>query len=365
MEPDQPRPGKAPPIRVLLTTVIRFVPPQVRSGRLILVELGEEGRATLVAEAHLPETPYRHRDPNPRGGTRGVRACIRLPNGGFAVATYAEIHLLNSEFQINGKISHPMVAAIHDLAADYEGLWVTSTNADALLHLDWSGRITKSWRPMDDPFLQESLGLPEAPPWGAIADYRDYCNISKVPHDFTHLNALSFRNGASFISLGQVLVPKRPGGNSRLGVFRAEAWTPPRGEWSTSHVIVRHDPPIGTAGASPKILWDLSSGEAPNHNVEPIGCRIWFNDSNRGRVIGFDPDDRLVPVEIPVPGGFPRGMATLGQDALLVGAQTPMALHRIDLDKGCIGQTWLIDTQGLDESLTSIHLMDDAGNVCQ
>ena len=343
-------------MRVLLTTVMRFVPPEAKSGRLIFVELGEEGRSALLAEARLPETPYRNRDTNPRGGTRGVRACVRLLDGGIAAATYAEIHLLDAEFQSKGRISHPMVAAIHDLAADDEGLWVTSTNADAIVHLDWSGRITKYWRPMDDPFLQECLGLPDAPPWGAVDDYRDYCAIARIPHDLAHLNALKFRNGASFVSLGQVLVPRRPGGNISLGAFRASSWTPPEGEWSTSHVIVRHDPPIGMPGASPKILWDFSSGEAPNHTIELVGGRIWFNDSNRGRVIGFDPDGRLVPVEIAVPGGFPRGMATVGPDAVLVGTQAPLAVHRIDLIKGRVGQTWPIDAEGCDESLASIHV---------
>jgi hypothetical protein len=344
-------------VRVLVTTVIRFAPPEARSGRLLLMELGEDGRSALLADVHLPETPYRNRDPNPRGGTRGVRACVGLPDGGVAVATYAEIHLLNAEFQIVGRISHPMVAAIHDLAADQEGLWVTSTNADAIVRLDWSGSITTYWRPTDDPSLRECLGLPDAPPWGSVADYRDCLAIARIPYDLAHLNALKFWNGASFVSLGQVLVPRRPAANTRLGAFRADSWTPPGGEWSTSHIVVRHDPPIGMPGASPKILWDFSSGDAPNHNIELTGGRIWFNDSNRGRVIGFDADGRLVPVEIPIPGGFPRGMAAVGPDAVLVGTQAPLAVHRIDLAEGRLGQTWLIGTKARDESIASILVM--------
>lgn len=309
-------------MRVAATTVIRHVGTEESSGRLLILEV-QPDRVEVVAQARLPESPFRSRDRNPRGGTRGLRAVSAL-SGALVVADCSRIMTLDGNLAVVAEITHPLLGMVHAIAPDDAGVWAASTSADALVRLTWGGDLERVLRVTDLPGLATSLGLAHPDPLEA-GPFDDPARLVSRVHDVAHPNAMWFEDDRIIIALGQALC--RPDGHDSAPVRDREGnWTRPAGEWDTRHVIL--EVRESSAGPRATVLWDQPVAGVPNHDLLVRGDRFWFNDSGTREVVGVHRRDDVA--RVPVEGDFVRGLVSLDDQRVLVGTQSPLRVHVVD-----------------------------------
>ena len=333
-------------MRLAATTVVRNVPADVSSGRLIILEVSNE-RTRVVEEVRLSENPYRSRDLNPRGGTRGLRA-VAFCGDRIVVADATRVLSLDSSRAVTSELSHPWLGLIHAVLPDPDGVWVVSTSADAVVRLDWSGEVVGVVRPVDLADIVEALGLPSADPLSA-GRFDDPSALQGRPHGLTHLNCAILTSDAMIVGLGRALVRDRAG-QAALDAYRQGNWTAPPGSWRARHAIVRV-PFASLANDPPAVLWQQPVATMPGHEVWLEGPRIWTIDSGGSALIAIE-DSRQVS-RIPVAGSFPRGLVDVGAGLVVVATQHPLTVHIIDLATGrTVGRHPLASDE--DESITCL-----------
>jgi hypothetical protein len=143
-------------VRIYFSTVVRNAPP-LRGGELVCLDWGSKqvlGRVPVAAA----DPPLN--DPNPRGNTRGGRG-IALVGDEVIVASYHTLHCFDRELRPRRKLSHPLMAGLHEVAPTGRGsLWVSSTAIDAALEIDLaSGKALRELWPREQPGLARALGL--------------------------------------------------------------------------------------------------------------------------------------------------------------------------------------------------------------
>jgi hypothetical protein len=328
------------------TTVVRHVPADVSSGRLLVLDVGHE-RVTLAAEMRLSENPYRARDLNPRGGTRGLRAVAALDDQ-LVVADATRVLTLDSSGAVSSELSHPWLGLIHAVLPDPDGVWVVSTSADAVVRLTWSGDAVGVVRPIDLPEVAEALGLPPAEPLGP-GRFDDPHVLRDRPHGLTHLNCAALTPAAMIVGMGRALT-RDPQGQESLEAYRRGNWTTPAGSWRARHALVRV-PFADRSGDPPAVLWQQPVATMPGHDVWLDGPRIWTIDSGGRSLVAIEDSHEVR--RIPVEGSFPRGWANLGAGRALVGTQHPLAVHIIDLTTGATVGSQVLTTDQ-DESITCL-----------
>lgn len=124
-------------MRVLATVVLRTSKPQEAHGFLVAIDWSARRVTRAIAAPGLyGELGYRN-----RGGRRGFRGLARH-RGKLWLASSDTIYLLDPEsLALEGMISHRYMGSIHDLFADGDGVWVTSTSADGVFKIDEDQRI--------------------------------------------------------------------------------------------------------------------------------------------------------------------------------------------------------------------------------
>lgn len=311
-------------MRVAATTVIRHVGSDECSGRLLILDV-QSDHVEVVAQARLPESPFRSRDRNPRGGTRGLRAVAALSDA-LVVADCSRIMTLDENLGVAAEVTHPLLGMVHAIAPDDAGVWAASTSADALVRLTWRGDVERVLRVTDLPGLADSLGLAHPDPLEA-GPFDDPARLVSRVHDVAHPNAMRIEDDRIIIALGQALC--RPDGHDSKPVRDRDGnWTRPVGEWDTRHVILE----VRTSGAGPRatVLWDQPVAGVPNHDLLVTGDRLWFNDSGTCEVVGVRGRDDVL--RVPVDGDFVRGLVPLDDQRVLVGTQSPLRVHVVDLE---------------------------------
>ncbi len=328
--------------RLLVTTVVREAGLAQDSGFLYVLDLD---RGQPLLEMPMPESLYRARDLNPRGGLRGARG-VSACGDRLVLANSERLLFFDVQWRPIGEFSHPRLGGIHDILAQNDGVWVTSTNADLLVKVSWGGELLADWSWRDDPGLRQTFGLPHLPPVDRTLDYRDPATMRGGVYNTVHLNSVSSApDGGLLLSFGRVLSPaswRRAGMNGRLGAMARKLGLPGRG----SRFIPPGLPPVGRIpGCSAAIVWLKADGQTqvlareqdtavPNHNVLWAEDRLLYNDSNGGALVSLSLAEPGCVHRMVIPGApsFARGLALLDNRTALVGSQAPAAIYRAELD---------------------------------
>src|SRR5262245_19386765 len=109
-----------------VSSVIRKVPVGEPTGYLTLVDLD---RPRVIFRAPAPISAHRADDPNPRGGTRGVKgvsACEDL----LAVAVADRVLAFDSSWRRMADVTHRWFGQLHGILTDGTGVWVAATACD-------------------------------------------------------------------------------------------------------------------------------------------------------------------------------------------------------------------------------------------
>lgn len=329
--------------RLAVTSIVRHAPPDEASGFLRVVDLAD-GRVLL--KSTLPESPHRRTDPNPRGGVRGARG-VAVDGSRLVVANAECLFIYDSSWKLVGSISNCWMGAIHDIFAEKEGIWVTCTNADLLLKVDWDGRILQRWEWRRDEKLRRAFGFGRLPCADRNFDYRDPRSRPPGVPNMVHLNAVTRSGDGLLLSFGRILSPRAYrrarlvglggrvaglfGGRRRKAKLPRDPLSPGRAENADSSSAILLRRPRRNA----EILHRVAGVAVPNHNALRVKDALLYNDSNRGALVmtGGDGGSRQRVVEIPGNPSFARGLAQVSEHAFLVGSQMPAAVYTVDMEK--------------------------------
>lgn len=91
---------------------------------------------------------------NGSGGNRGGRG-IGFRDGILYAATATGILKLDSNLNITGSITHPIMAGLHDIFLSAEGIWLTATLHDIIVLLDYDGQVLFRWDAYKDKSAQK------------------------------------------------------------------------------------------------------------------------------------------------------------------------------------------------------------------
>jgi len=115
---------------------------------------------TIKAEVPIvPSDPELDHDPNARGNVRGCRG-IRVVGDDVIAADYHTLHFFDRDLQAKRRLSHGLMAGLHEIDIADESVWVTSTTLDAVLkyRLADGAREAEFW-PRETPEFQQALDV--------------------------------------------------------------------------------------------------------------------------------------------------------------------------------------------------------------
>jgi hypothetical protein len=334
-------------VRVAVTSQVRFAGETIYSGFFRIVDLDSGG--TLVTEP-VPESPWRSVDPNPRGGLRGAKG-ISAVGDRLVVGNSDTVFVLDDRWKIVASFTHPFMGSIHDLLAEDEAIWVTCTNGDLLLKLDWDGNEIDRWSWRRNQELLATFGFRSLPEFDPSVDYRNPIELQGGVYNVVHLNAVDRASEGLVLGFGRVLnaaeVRRRrlkaaPGRvAARLGIRRPLPVKPTPLPTtflpgSSSAVVLLREAGEQLARAPVELLLRIEDVVVPNHNVISTGDLLIYADSNGSRLVAVDRETGRERVAVPVPGkpAFVRGLTRLEDDVYLVGSQAPLAIYVVDFACG-------------------------------
>lgn len=298
-------------MRVCFTTVNRCRPLS-EGGEIVLLDW--RTKKTLARHPLQPTDPDVADDPNPRGNTRGGKGVVRVGDRLLA-GTYHSLLWFDLRLRPLGRITHPLLAGVHEICRVPAGTWAAATALDGALLLSDDGRLLDAWWPREDPILQKRYGLSPLP-LDPEADQR-LRFLGKVPAEdpsHTHLNAV-----VTDPATGEVY--------ALLNRFGALVRFRP-----STVVTVEH--PRLKGSHSPRIL---PGGRALVG--ETVHCSLVEFDLAHGRptrslrLTDFPPVAERLAAHPDRPfnrSGFVRGLDILGPDHVLVG-MAPASLLEVDL----------------------------------
>lgn len=350
-------------LRVLVTSVVRHTDQQQASGIVRVIDY--ETKRVLMKSA-VPESVHRAKDPNPRGGLRGARG-VTTDGARLVIANTERLLVFDPYWKLVGDITHPLMGGVHDILAEPDGIWITCTNADLLLKLNWTGKMVADWEWRVDRSLIAGFGFRSLPKVDRTLDYRDPESMRDAVRNVVHLNAVTRGPNGLLLSFGRILsagayrkqrVMSVLGQLARPLGIKSRPHRPAQGlpvskvEGSSFALVLRHE------DGSSKMLKHAAGTNVPNHNVIQIDNWLVYNDSNAGEVVVSALDERSSDRRVQIPGqpSFPRGLVQLGRGHVLVGSQAPAAIYQVDLAAGRVVSTFLLDGEP-NESVYGICLI--------
>jgi hypothetical protein len=314
----------APVRRVAVSSLGRGAAVDHASGYLRVFDL-ERGEVTF--KTPVPESRWRAEDPNPRGGTRGARG-VAVHGDRFVLGTHEDITVLDTNWSLVRRFTHPILSSVHDVIADERGILVSCTRGDSVARFDWDGELVDWWALGADPGLGRALNLHMVRPFDPLADYRDP-RIDLEGWSIAHLNGLGIGAPGILVSLGRIADRRK-----RVRTpFRKQPLPDP-----ASYAIVALPAEGRLRDAPARIVLHRTDllVDAPNHNAAEDGGLLLYNDSNRGVFVVWDLAAERELHAVPIPGdpSFARGLARIAPGRWLVGSQHPLAIYEIDVEAG-------------------------------
>jgi len=143
-------------VDIYFGTIVRAA--QVSEGGS-LFKLNWESK-TIVREVPIvPADPALDHDPNARGNARGCRG-IRVVNDEVIAADYHTLNFFDRDLNLKRKMSHGLMAGLHEIDISGESVWVSSTTLDAVLKYGLlSGEKEAEFWPREMPEFQRELEL--------------------------------------------------------------------------------------------------------------------------------------------------------------------------------------------------------------
>lgn len=113
------------------------------TGADIPTQFGYLLESDLNSFSRLISIPTPTENPDGERVKTGLRGICEW-KGNIYVASWNAVYLLDyRRFEIIDKISHPLMSNLHGIFVDQDGLWLTSTRIDSLLHFDHDHRFQK------------------------------------------------------------------------------------------------------------------------------------------------------------------------------------------------------------------------------
>ena len=361
---------------LLVTTIRRHTPFTEPSGYIYLVDLEKKA---VLQRSEMIEPSFREVDNNPRGGMRGSRG-IAIRQDQIAIANASLIFRYDPQWNLLGFITHPSMAAIHDIAFQGDTLWATAARTDLVFQFDLSGNLLRhhymrdpspalrslNWKP---PILLQPDGIRK----GEV-DFRDPRTHQEETYDRAHVNSICFpENGDIYVSMGLVV------GVQFAALLRLKSWLLKHGVWSRllaanrwvrralrmqknvhSDLVVQpakgHSAVVRlSADGNHRLALLVENTTVPSHSlfVLPDQTMIFLN-TTAGVVLHFQPDNGQVFSSTKVTDGFLRGVTQIGQGRLLMGSKGEL----IDFDlPNCRVNATMRITQDADEAVYDIKVL--------
>ena len=336
--------------RLLVSTICRHTPHPQPSGFLYLIDAE---RQTVLQQCRMIEPAFRELDKNPRGGMRGVRG-ISLYGNQVAIANASVIFRYDQRWNLMGIISHPVMAAIHDVlyqpavGTGLPTLWAASARNDLLLQFDLDGNLLRHvylrepspatrdlrWRP-------ECL-LPSDAFQSCPIEFRDPSTHEEDTYDKAHVNSMCLLpDGRLLASMGLVL------NLSFSSLLRIKTHLVRAGLWPTllrinrklrsglhmktnSHSDLVFQPARAKSAVvelrqdgSHRLALALEGVTVPSHSLLPDhdGKSVLYLNTTAGEVVHFNPRDGAIYSATRVTDGFLRGATWLPDGRLMLGSR--------------------------------------------
>ncbi len=117
-------------------------------------------RKSIVREVPIvPSDPDLDHDPNARGNVRGCRG-IRVVGDDVIAADYHTLHFFDRDLNPQRRLSHGLMAGLHEIDIAGDSVWVTSTTLDAVLKYRLAdGAMEAGFWPREVPEFQQALDV--------------------------------------------------------------------------------------------------------------------------------------------------------------------------------------------------------------
>ncbi len=156
-----------------------------------LFKLDWESKTIIREVPIVPTDPRLDHDPNARGNVRGCRG-IRVVGDDVIAADYHTLNFFDRDLNLKRKMSHALMAGLHEIDIAGESVWVSSTTLDAVLKYRLAdGKKEAEFWPREMPEFREALDLERLPVDKSIdnrATFLDNASFRGPSH--LHLNAV-------------------------------------------------------------------------------------------------------------------------------------------------------------------------------
>lgn len=334
------------------------------SGRLLVLDL-EQGN--VIRSCEIFEPPYREKDPNPRGGFRGLKG-MSIDGDIIALANSSTVFLYDKQWCPLNYFWHPSCAGIHDIKLLDQSIWVTCSRNDLLIDFDFEGNIVKYYdlrryyQSDKSQDLKVSPFLSEKDVFAGKINFRDPSTHDPAVTDLMHVNSLAFLNDDILVSCGLLrkvdnfylhklndllkrtflkkLIPsliylfKNLLSQRKGNHFEATPVTKEK----TQSLIIK----LTAKGETAKCL-AVDGCKVPSHSIRILNDRTGiYLDSTTGNLIHFNPETNQVLSSNKIGRAFLRGARELPDGCLLLGDHNDLihydlygnkVLSRINLTK--------------------------------
>jgi hypothetical protein len=119
------------------------------------------------------------------------------------VASYHSLHTFDRGLKFIRQTSNPLFANLHELSWDGDNIWATSTDIDAAIKVDRSGKAITSWWPREDPVVAERYHLTPLRLDKEKDNRTAFAGAGNTAPSHVHLNAVALWNDRPLVLLNR------------------------------------------------------------------------------------------------------------------------------------------------------------------